>query len=103
MGAVEALKGLGQQVGVDDFLPCYDVIEHLPKDIGVQVIEECERVSSEQIVMFTSVLCSSIWARAKQTARDTLVQLSRSLFQDGIRKLLDLLGHSCMSKDLSSA
>jgi hypothetical protein len=51
MGALEALKGFGDR-SVDSIF-MLDVIEHLPKDIGLQVIEECERVAREQIVMFT--------------------------------------------------
>ncbi len=30
-----------------------DVIEHMPKEIGIDVIRECERVARQQVVLFT--------------------------------------------------
>ena len=51
VGALEALKAFAENSVDSIFL--IDVIEHLEKDDGVQVILECERVAREQIVVFT--------------------------------------------------
>jgi hypothetical protein len=50
-GALEALSQLANNSVDSIFL--LDVIEHLEKSIGQQVIIECERVAREQIVIFT--------------------------------------------------
>lgn len=50
-GALEVLRTLGDNSVDSIFL--LDVIEHLEKDIGLKVIEECERVAREQVVLFT--------------------------------------------------
>jgi 2-polyprenyl-3-methyl-5-hydroxy-6-metoxy-1,4-benzoquinol methylase len=50
-GAIEALRQLADD-SVDSIF-MLDVIEHLEKEIGRQVIIECERVAREQIVIFT--------------------------------------------------
>jgi hypothetical protein len=51
LGALEALKAFGNK-SIDSIF-MLDVIEHLPKDMGIDVIAECERVAREQIVLFT--------------------------------------------------
>lgn len=51
VGALEALKAFAENSVDSIFL--IDVIEHLEKDDGIQVISECERVAREQIVVFT--------------------------------------------------
>ena len=50
-GALEALSQLADNSVDSIFL--LDVIEHLEKVVGQQVIIECERVAREQIVLFT--------------------------------------------------
>ncbi len=50
-GALEALQTLGDNSVDSIFL--LDVIEHLEKEIGLKVVEECERVAREQVVLFT--------------------------------------------------
>lgn len=50
-GALEALSQLADNSVDSVFL--LDVIEHLEKEVGLQVIIECERVAREQIVIFT--------------------------------------------------
>lgn len=52
-GALEALQHLGANSVDSIFL--LDVIEHLEKDVGLEVIKECERVAREQIVIFTPI------------------------------------------------
>lgn len=51
LGALEALRAFGDK-SIDSIF-MLDVIEHLPKDMGFDVIAECERVAREQIVLFT--------------------------------------------------
>jgi len=51
LGAIEALRSFADKSIDSIFL--LDVIEHLPKDMGFEVISECERVAREQIVIFT--------------------------------------------------
>lgn len=50
-GALEALRTFGDNSVDSIFL--LDVIEHIKKSIGLMVIEECERVAREQVVLFT--------------------------------------------------
>jgi 2-polyprenyl-3-methyl-5-hydroxy-6-metoxy-1,4-benzoquinol methylase len=49
--ALETLQQLG--VNSVDSIFLLDVIEHLEKNVGLEVIKECERVAREQIVIFT--------------------------------------------------
>lgn len=51
LDALTALKGLGDK-SVDSIF-MLDVIEHIDKDVGRQIVAECERVAREQIVLFT--------------------------------------------------
>lgn len=51
VGALEALRSFADKSVDSIFL--LDVIEHLPKDVGFEVVVECERVAREQIVIFT--------------------------------------------------
>lgn len=51
MGALDALKAFSDK-SVDSIF-MLDVIEHLTKDMGLEVVNECERVAREQIVLFT--------------------------------------------------
>ena len=50
-GGLEALQMLADNSVDSIFL--IDVIEHLEKEIGQQIIVECERVAREQVVIFT--------------------------------------------------
>lgn len=51
VGALEALRAFADRSIDSIFL--LDVIEHLPKAVGLEVLTECERVAREQIVVFT--------------------------------------------------
>lgn len=51
LGALEALRALKSRSIDSIFL--LDVIEHLEKNDGFEVIAECERVAREQIILFT--------------------------------------------------
>ncbi len=51
LGALAFLKGLTDNSVDSIFL--LDVIEHIEKEEGFQIIKECERVAREQIVLFT--------------------------------------------------
>ena len=50
-GALEALRTFGDNSVDSIFL--LDVIEHMEKNEGLEVIKECERVARQQIVLFT--------------------------------------------------
>lgn len=51
VGALEILQQLAD--GSVDSIFLLDVIEHLEKEVGAQVIEECIRIARQQIVVFT--------------------------------------------------
>ena len=51
LDAIQALKGLPNRSVDCIFL--IDVIEHMTKEVGVEVIRECERVARQQVVLFT--------------------------------------------------
>ena len=51
LDALRALKGLPNRSVDCIFL--IDVIEHMTKEVGVEVICECERVARQQVVLFT--------------------------------------------------
>ena len=51
--AIDGLKALADQCVDSIFM--LDVIEHLPKDMGFEVLAECERVARQQIVIFTTL------------------------------------------------
>lgn len=51
--ALEGLKEFADK-SVDSIF-MLDVIEHMPKEIGKSVLEECERVSRHQIIVFTTL------------------------------------------------
>ncbi|OJW50115.1 MAG: hypothetical protein BGO67_01945 [Alphaproteobacteria bacterium 41-28] len=51
LGALEALKGFATN-SVDSIF-MLDVIEHIEKLEGFQIIKECERIARQQIVIFT--------------------------------------------------
>lgn len=51
LGALAALKALPDRSVDSVFM--IDVIEHMPKNVGVQVVDECLRVARGQIIIFT--------------------------------------------------
>lgn len=51
LGALEALKGFASN-SVDSIF-MLDVIEHIEKNVGFQIVQECERIARQQIVLFT--------------------------------------------------
>lgn len=51
LDAIRALAGMPDRSMDSIFL--IDVIEHMEKDIGAQVLLECERVARQQVVIFT--------------------------------------------------
>lgn len=51
LDALSAMKAFADKSADSIFV--LDVIEHLPKDVGYALLEECDRVAREQIVIFT--------------------------------------------------
>jgi len=51
--ALEGLRSFADQTVDSIFM--LDVIEHMPKAVGLKVLEECERVARQQIVVFTTL------------------------------------------------
>lgn len=49
--ALEAICSLGDNSVDSIFL--LDVIEHIKKDVGLKILEQCERVARQQIIVFT--------------------------------------------------
>jgi hypothetical protein len=51
--ALDGLKSFADQS--IDSISMLDVIEHMPKGVGLKVLEECERVARQQIIVFTTL------------------------------------------------